>query len=42
LKNVENRIRLYYGGGCGLSITSRPGAGTIVRLDLLMDLQEDA
>ncbi len=32
LRNVNNRIRMYYGRQCGLTITSTPGAGTTVTL----------
>ncbi|MDR1438501.1 MAG: histidine kinase [Clostridiales bacterium] len=32
LYNVMSRIRLYYGGDCGLSISGGPGAGTVVTL----------
>lgn len=32
LANVQERIRLYYGGECGLSIQSRQGHGTKVTL----------
>jgi two-component system sensor histidine kinase YesM len=42
LRNVESRIKLYYGEDCGIAITSAPGAGTTVRLILKTDLQENA
>lgn len=42
LRNVEKRIKLFYGAAYGLDIASQPGAGTTVRLKLKMNLQEDA
>lgn len=35
LRNIHNRIRLYYGEGSGLEIDSSPGAGTTVTLTLI-------
>ena len=34
LKNVEERIRLYYGKDSGISISSKEGKGTIVRISI--------
>ena len=34
LKNVEERLKLYYGQDCGISIVSSPGAGCTVKLML--------
>ncbi|MDI4649281.1 cache domain-containing sensor histidine kinase [Cohnella hashimotonis] len=34
LSNVHRRLQLYYGPACGVSIRSKPGAGTVVRLKL--------
>ncbi len=34
LKNVEERLKLYYGQDCGVSIVSSPGAGCTVKLML--------
>ncbi len=39
LGNVEKRIRLYFGEGAGMDITSQPGEGTTVCLKLKMDIQ---
>ena len=38
LKNVEKRIKLYYGGDAGLDISSSPGGGATVTLKLKMHL----
>ncbi|MOA06039.1 putative sensor-like histidine kinase [compost metagenome] len=34
IKNVNVRIRLHYGEGYGLDISSQPGSGTVVRVRL--------
>ncbi|WP_090117735.1 sensor histidine kinase [Cohnella sp. OV330] len=34
LSNVHRRLQLYYGPDCGVSIRSKPGCGTVVRLKL--------
>ena len=34
LRNVNNRIKMYYGDDCGLSIVSSPGLGTKVSLKI--------
>ena len=39
LRNVEKRIKLYYGEGSGVDIASHPGTGTTVYLKLKMDLE---
>ncbi|TBL74557.1 sensor histidine kinase [Paenibacillus thalictri] len=36
LLNVHQRLQLYYGPECGVKIRSKPGAGTAVRLRLLI------
>ncbi|WP_135550316.1 sensor histidine kinase [Paenibacillus cymbidii] len=42
LYNVHERIRLYAGEGCGLSIRSAPGAGTTILVALKTVLSEKA
>jgi two-component system, sensor histidine kinase YesM len=37
IRNVQERIRLHYGRGCGLTITSKAGKGTRVAIRLLLD-----
>jgi len=41
LRNVQERIRLYAGGGYGLSFESEPGRGTtaLIRLPALQELR---
>ena len=34
LRNIDERLKLYYGDGYGLKITSSPGHGTSVRVRL--------
>ena len=41
LANVDKRVRLYYGEGCRLSITSRPGEGTVCSLTIPAKKQQE-
>ena len=41
LRNVDNRIRLYFGDEYGLHIVSEPGQGTVVTLTLPLQNEED-
>jgi len=34
LKNIEDRIHLYYGEDCGIEIASKPGFGTTVKMTI--------
>ncbi len=40
LKNVDKRLKLYFGGDAGAEITSAPGRGTTVVLNMKMQLRE--
>lgn len=35
LKNVHERIRIYFGDACGLTLSSVPGEGTSVELTVI-------
>ena len=41
LANVDKRVRLYYREGCRLSITSRPGEGTVCSLTIPAKKQQE-
>ena len=37
IRNIDERIRLYYGEGCGLSFTSHKGRGTVASVRILLE-----
>lgn len=39
LKNIDERIKLFYGESCGMKINSKPGIGTTVSLYLLKEVK---
>lgn len=41
LKNIMKRIQLYYGGFCGVEITSTPMVGTTVEIKIVNFVKED-
>ena len=39
LKNIYDRVRLYYGEGYGLTLVSEPGKGTTITAELPLELE---
>jgi two-component system sensor histidine kinase YesM len=41
MKNIQDRLKMYYGPGCGLSVESKEGKGTTVTITIPYRLMED-